>query len=200
MDVREFLEARLAEDEAWARAASTPYRYAAPGSTPPEDGVHWTWVVGEDWTPVKVDPVGEDTVGGPEHYGYHVNLASVEEWPDKTYPTRPMAHTIANYMMEVESAAAGHIVRHDPARVLRDVEAKRLILARHTPEEQWVGPKEASTLYAVWCTGCWDGNCVTDYDMTCSQENWPCPEVRALASVWSDHPDYDPSWSPQAAS
>ncbi|WP_406735364.1 DUF6221 family protein [Streptomyces sp. NBC_01108] len=32
---------------------------------------------------------------------------------------------------------AEHIVRHDPARVLREVEAKRQLLDGHTPDYHW---------------------------------------------------------------
>jgi hypothetical protein len=67
-----------------------------------------------------------------------------------------------------------HIARHDPARVLREVEAKRALLALHRPN-QVVGIGRA-------CTYC--------------GYLWPCPEARITVSVWSDHPDYRPEWKP----
>ena len=78
-----------------------------------------------------------------------------------------------------------HIARHDPARVLREVEAGRAILAEHQP---------------VWDDYV-DGDGIeraTHECETCrppgTPDNWPCQTIRALAAVWSDHPDYDPAW------
>lgn len=73
-------------------------------------------------------------------------------------------------------------IMDDSARVLREVVAKRKILREHP-------------LYPV-----------QNYDMdVCAQcgspesygndEAWPCPTLRALASVYSDHPDYDEEWA-----
>ena len=64
-----------------------------------------------------------------------------------------------------------HIARHDPARVLRWVKAAREILDEHEPKP-WV--RDLS-----YCSCCSDkrGD---------SQEDWPCPTVRALASVYGD--------------
>lgn len=181
----EFIEARLAEDEAWALAASAPYKYAAEGATVPPGGVHWTWVVGENWTPVEVDPAVDDTVGGPEHYGCPVNLASVETWrnegSDHGWRVHTMPRTVANEMVEVDSSAAGHIVRHDPARVLREVTARRRTLARHHRDPRGD------------CVGCgWSG----DLDEGRTEADEECPELLDMASVWNDDPSYDPSWSP----
>jgi len=70
-----------------------------------------------------------------------------------------------------------HIARHDPSRVLREVAAKRAILAEHQ--------ESASGGYCELCYYGYGGG------------SWPCPTVRALASVYSDHPDYDPEWAVQ---
>ena len=69
---------------------------------------------------------------------------------------------------------AAHVVRHDPARVLREVEAKRKIIARY----------QASL----------------DYDNAEDEARcWLLGEiVGVLASAWSDHPDYDPGWATAA--
>lgn len=180
-DLIAFITARLDEDEQWALAASAPYEYAAEGASVPPGGVHWTWVVGENWTPVTVDPAVDDKVGGPEHYGCDVNLASVEEWitsgSDHGWPVRTMPRTVALGMVEVDSSAAGHIARHDPARVLREVEAKRRILEHHSE----------STLP----NGIHLGTC-----MTCDNWEMPCPTLRLLADPYSDHPDFRSEWAP----
>lgn len=80
------------------------------------------------------------------------------------------------------SYVADHILRHDPARVLADVAAKRRILARHCT---------AGTTRA--CDGCgWDredNHNVEDID--------DCPELRDLAAPYAEHPDYDPAWRVQ---
>ena len=64
---------------------------------------------------------------------------------------------------------ADHIARHDPARVLREVEAKRAMLAELT---RWP----------------------FDYRPEC---NDPIRLfVRQLAAIYSDHPDYREEWKP----
>ena len=122
-DLTAFLNARLDEDEAAAKAAW---------------GVEW------DWRYVA-QPFGE----------------------------RPsIAHTV-------------HIARHDPARVLREVEAKRAILDRHMPHQPAFGG-----LACDWCSE------DVDDRPQIAKERWPCPDVRSIATVWSDHPDYRPEWKP----
>lgn len=80
-----------------------------------------------------------------------------------------------------------HIARHDPARVLREVESKRKILEHHSPQAQ-----------QIWR----DQRVVGEQPPTCGwcsdreeDHPWPCPDVLAIAAVWSDHPDYDPAWA-----
>lgn len=71
-------------------------------------------------------------------------------------------------------ATAAHIARHDPARALREVEAKRRMLGRHHDFQRW-------------CGGC--GN-----DLTYRIDD--CPELRDLAAVYADHPSYREEWRP----
>lgn len=68
-----------------------------------------------------------------------------------------------------------HIARHDPARVLREVAAKRRVLERH----RLVIDAEHPDLSP--CARC--------------RKVWPCPDLLDLALVWSDHSDYDPAWA-----
>ena len=75
-----------------------------------------------------------------------------------------------------DQAQAAHIALHDPARTLRDVEAWRAILARHTP---------VRSSGRTMCATCL-GSCTF----------WPCPDLRDLAAIDSGHRDYDPSWAP----
>ena len=151
------LHARLDEDEAWARAANQAYPYAT-DTTPPEGGVHWRWVAGEQWETVVPDPVADEFVGFD--FGV-VHLATVEEWPtvlnwsDGPREGRPMPRTYDGGMEEMDACAAGHIIRHDPARVLADVEIKRKIIDVHAEHE---------------------GMCVR------CREEWPCLTLQLLSS------------------
>jgi hypothetical protein len=68
---------------------------------------------------------------------------------------------------------AAHIARHDPARVLREVAAKRAVLL------------------ALYATG---------RPTTMSEQPSPTASLarlalRHMAAVWSDHPDYKPEWA-----
>jgi hypothetical protein len=76
-------------------------------------------------------------------------------------------------------------------RGLRDVEAKRRLLAAHRRGDdvddypvEW--PPDPS------CVGC--GFNSFEERTTAHIDN--CPVLRALAAPFADHPDYDPSWSP----
>ena len=92
-------------------------------------------------------------------------------------------------------ADAEHIARHDPARVLREVEAKRAILAEH---RSLGGMFPNCSACARWAPGSYHG--VEEEweeppdDM--SRVGFSCRTVRLLAAAWSDHADYDSSWKP----
>ena len=82
-----------------------------------------------------------------------------------------------------------HIARHDPARVLREVAAKRAILSEHahvaasTPSfRKGPEPFGCFTCDYVPGEGTYGGG-------------W-CTTVRILAAIWSDHPDYEQEWQP----
>ncbi|AOR35873.1 hypothetical protein BFF78_36735 [Streptomyces fodineus] len=67
-----------------------------------------------------------------------------------------------------------HVARHDPARVLRELQAKRALLEEH---RRWAG-----------------GRC-----RTC-RRGWrprsPCTTLRLLALPFAGHAEYDRSWRP----
>ena len=67
------------------------------------------------------------------------------------------------------------LARHDPARVLREVTAKRAILTRHSPV---TGPGRGT-------------RCGGEFDVP-----WPCEDARSVAAIWSGHPDYQEGWKP----
>jgi hypothetical protein len=68
----------------------------------------------------------------------------------------------------------GFIAWNHPARVLRECEAKRRIIELHPS----------------------DGHALVPDCETCTFEHgWPCATLRALAAVYSDHPDYRQEWT-----
>lgn len=70
---------------------------------------------------------------------------------------------------------AEHIARHDPARILREVEVKRRIMEKH-------GASDRMEYSYFLCTGCSDGH--------------PCDTLRLLALPYDDHPECREEWRP----
>ena len=64
-----------------------------------------------------------------------------------------------------------------PDRIYAEVELKRRVLARHAPYHL-VGYEDEDPI-CDYCQGCPD---------------WPCADVLDVASVYFDHPDFDPAW------
>lgn len=94
------------------------------------------------------------------------------------------------HLAEVDPPTAEHIARHDPARVLAEVDAKRRIIAWHSTPHTLV-----------------DGFCVEDTgprthqgEADCACCGYPngCLTVRLLVLPYSSHPDYRPEWAPEA--
>lgn len=93
------------------------------------------------------------------------------------------AEDLEVYAPDLSDDVRAHAARQDPARTLREVEAKRRVVARHTPHSM--------------------GGC-----RTCERPHWgvpvcdhceraaPCPDLRDLAAVYADHPDYQEGWRP----
>lgn len=149
----EFLTARLDEDEAVARAAVDPEM----------PGTHWRWFNDDD-TPSVPDP---DNSG--EYLTWPTSLRTVEEFPTCYVGDLP-AFLIAT-AEEVRTGAGLHIARHDPARVLAEVEAKRRIVE-----------------------GAPSNGGVFDDDAPDGIREDPWWVLRHLASVYADHPDYREEW------
>src|SRR5258706_7794291 len=105
MDLAKFLEARIAEDEAVAKAAFGP-------------GIALNW------------------------------------------PALPAAVDV-------------FVDRYGPLRAVREVGAKRKILAEHALSHNQRG----------------DSLC-----FTCTEGPWPCRTIALLAAIYGDHPDFDPAW------
>jgi hypothetical protein len=168
MTLVEFLTARLDEDEQWALSASAPYQYAVGNPPVPDGGVHWTWVVGENWTPVTPDPVTDEFLSIGDDWS--CNLATVEQWQSVNGKWM-MRRTYAGTIQEMDPSAAGHIARHDPARVLREVEAKRRIITNEQDRVLEEGPLPERMRDGI----------ETDV-------------MALLALPYADHPDYQEAW------
>lgn len=176
-DLVAFVEARLQEDELWAKAASAA-RDPEDGTV--EGGIHWTWAAGDQWDPVEPDPL-EPYMGGYEgQWSQPVVLRSVEEWqlswggPGNTLPLK-----IAE-SEELRTADGAHIARHDPARVLRDVEAARKVIELFEyAEAAWFADRDKPNPPTVHLGG------------------WTIAKaaLMALAGSWSEHPDYSTDWA-----
>ena len=82
-----------------------------------------------------------------------------------------------------DEGVARHIAEHDPARVLRQIEAKRELLALHAAE--WIDTGDA------------DGNDRSGYFCAeCDGKTFPCRTLRLLAAVYADRPGYQEGWAP----
>jgi hypothetical protein len=68
---------------------------------------------------------------------------------------------------------AEHIARHDPARVLRELDAKRKIIAEHDVYSRPLGER-----------------------MDCQSYDFPCTTLRLLALPYADRPGYREEWRP----
>lgn len=92
--------------------------------------------------------------------------------------------------------AAEHIVRHDPARVLAEVDAKRRRLARHIPERRRLAlnDEDGTTSFAfLICTSCMPNRSV---EIGQAVVEWPCPDLLDDAAVYADHPEHRDAWRP----
>ena len=112
-----------------------------------------------------------------------------DDWQDVTQPIthamtqdRPQEQWIKKY-----GYAYGHIARQDPARVLAECEAKRLVVGLHGDGEPncMGGYVEGLTHRQIIETESYNG-VATGY----------CDTLRALALPYADHPDYRDAWRP----
>ncbi|MFI6603879.1 DUF6221 family protein [Nonomuraea sp. NPDC050536] len=151
-DLSLFLTARLDEDEQTARAAT-------PGP--------WSYDPGKEWYD------GDDFVtmtNGQEFVGY----GGLSDLRGAVCITGEAGHA--------QSARdAEHIARHDPARALREVEAKRRTLARH--------PGSTATDECSGCGARLDGTWRTPPGAL-------CPELADLALPYAGHEEYREDWRP----
>jgi len=118
---------------------------------------HWAHMAEAGWPPENALAASED----PEHYPFMAT--------------------------DITPSKATFIRRHDPGRVLREVDAKRKILAEHHDEESWPGH----------CAVCLSDR--AGFAETWNPDESPCQTLRLLAAVYRDHEDYDPAFKPSNA-
>lgn len=88
-----------------------------------------------------------------------------------------------------------HIAHHDPARVLREVEAKRAIVNSYVTATRTLGEAE-NIVREVAGAGDESGCEIGIYGKVNSAAEVMEAAVRCLAAVYNDHPDYHEEWRP----
>lgn len=91
---------------------------------------------------------------------------------------------------QIWMADAEFIAGQSPARVLREIEANRRRLERHTPKPM-VGrdsDENDPSTYVLGCPTCQVG--------VVGEGDWPCEEMRDLLVVYADGPGYLEEWRP----
>lgn len=125
---------------------------------------------------------------GPESWHAHYGDSASYDHPDPAFVQTDGGEDVA-VMERYSIHDATHIARHDPARVLREVGAKRQIVKLHGPVilRGGAGAKYFDTITV--CTSC-------EPSHQFPESAFPCATLRLLALPYTDHPDYRPEWSP----
>ncbi|WP_371624063.1 DUF6221 family protein [Streptomyces sp. NBC_01116] len=132
--------------------------------------------------------------------------ATWDEWDSAHWTARPPQGSYERYIVAdhlddgvvvvtPENADADgvgqHIARHDPARVLRDVEAKRMIVDAHGRGHECISLSGSGDKSVVdgkpWAH--WEPEHTADAER-------PCFVLRAHALSHADHPNYKDEWRP----
>jgi hypothetical protein len=170
-ELTRFLHARLDEDDRIARAAMR-----LPGGVP-----------GEQW---RVS--GSHSDAG----GTYWSITNASSDIDRVPTLEMVGSGMSGGGAHTEDVAT-HIAAHDPARVLREIEAKRKLLDDHPIVPRDVEPtvingEEIGGPYYPF--GC--GNCHTEPDSPEVNGFGYCLTWRVLASVYADRPGYREAWRP----
>ena len=123
----------------------------------------------------KVEPEDKETSGWYGHAQWVAKYGTVVDACDDDYAM----------MIESTDEVCAHIARHDPARVLREVEAKRRRLERYLGQSGYDLPD-----------GVQEGRDPDERESDQAVKDALEQEVREDAAVYSDHPDYDEAWRP----
>ncbi|MFD7093378.1 DUF6221 family protein [Streptomyces xanthophaeus] len=131
----------------------------------------------DEQTAARAAGISSDTPASPRWYAL---LESVKRgWELFTDQRRLVASPLNEF-------DARHAARHDPARVLAEVDARRQIVDLHGPLHVQGDP----------ITGC--TTCSWRDEMDDLHVEWPCPTLRLLGVPDADHPDYREEWRPNA--
>lgn len=124
-DLVERLRSALDERERVAIAASGAWDSSTP------TGEHWHWECTNCDTPIPITPVTvlDEMLQCPACEGWGIALRSDERYPTSSIGT--LQHHVVSGSEEVEPVPALHIQMHDPAHVLRTIQAHRKIVDRH---------------------------------------------------------------------
>jgi hypothetical protein len=130
---------QIDDDLLWATEASR--RGGAPSpdmvELPVVTGAHWQWESPEDDSVITPNPGRSQFVGGPDEF--RVSLRSRETWPTRN-GTGPLPQFAVPNAEEVPSAVGGHIIRHDPASVIRTAKAHKVIVLRCIKQDRYGSP------------------------------------------------------------
>lgn len=174
-----FLKARLDEDEQVARSATQgPWFWAQRDlSSFPHQGD--TELLADEPTTVWRSCAYYCTWSGQDNLHRGVSGQPGHEHRQVTQVVSAWGHD--EWGIDVSEADAGHIVRHDPARVLTEVAAKRRIIELHS----------------TWLLFDEDGVEQPD-EHTCSHclEDHPCMTLQLLALPYAGHESYCAEWAP----
>jgi hypothetical protein len=180
-----WLHAQIDEDERWAQEASRDGDRYTPA------GEHWRWECEDTDTPATIDPMLSEYVEGVD--GAPVGLRSVEGYPSTWGAT--LHHIAIRGQEELPAGVAGHIIRHDPARVLAEVDAKRRRLDLHQPVLLRKGGGADYFVTARVCMTCGGSDAsFTDGTPAMRAAAYPCPTLRLEAAPYADRPGYQEMW------
>lgn len=96
----------------------------------------------------------------------------------------------------LDGAVDAHHARHDPARVLAEVDAKRRIMDLHCPVDPFDGSEEPGWLECAACGPNNDDEPIIAAPGAGEPEWHPCTTLRLLALPYADHADYREEWRP----
>lgn len=88
-----------------------------------------------------------------------------------------------------EQKLGEHIARHDPARVLHEIDAKRQLVKLHGRATLRAGGGAQHYATATVCRSC-------EPDLQFPELSWPCATLRLLALPYADRPGYHEEWRP----
>jgi hypothetical protein len=110
---------------------------------------------------------------------------------DLMHPVHTWDHMTGDpVIMTATWADSQHIATHDPERVLREIDANRRRLERHTPQPM-LGRDSDENDPSTYVLGC--PTCQLD---VVSEGDWPCEEARDMLVSYADRPGYREEWRP----